>query len=202
MDRTAQTEKLDKLTSKQKIAIVCGTILAVLALYWFFFFSPSYSKLEDIKKEISQLENKINQKKVQAAKLPKLEKKLRKNKKEMQYARDLLPKSQVGIENLLSQIEKLGKKVGVEFISFVPANESVREFYVTREVKLLLKGPFHNLMTFFNKLSSLNRLVTLESLRLKPRRNPEKTVLRTNSKIFLYRTLTPQEKEAQKNNNQ
>ncbi len=194
MDRAAAIERLENLTRNQKILIVAGTIVAVLAIYWFLFFSPGYEHIKNLKKDVSDLQDTIEKKRQQIPELKRLEAKLKRHEKEKKYAWDLLPDSQVGIENLLSQIEQLGKQEGVEFISFVPQNESVKEFYATRGVKLQLIGPFHNLMTYFNKLSSLNRLVTLEDLQLSPKRGSEATVLRTDCKINLYRTVDTDKK--------
>lgn len=199
MNRSALIQKLEKLSRNQKILILVGTILAISAIYWFGFFSSAYSHIQELEKDISNLEKNISKKREKLAKFPEWEGKFNKYKKEMQYAQDLLPASKVGIENLLSQIEQLGKKVGIEFISFVPGKESVKEFYAIRKVRLHLRGAFPNLMLFYNKLSSLNRLVSLESLQLKPQRSSGKTLLRIDSRIFLYRTLTPQEKKQNQN---
>jgi type IV pilus assembly protein PilO len=194
MDRQAYIQKLESLSPKQKIAILLATILLVGGAYWYFSFNPKYKRVQALEKDISSLNQDIARLQNQLKKLPKLRAKLKEHKKELIYAKTLLPESSKDVENLLSQIEKLGNNVGVEFLLFAPGQERVHDFYASRSVKLRLNGPFHNLMTFFSEMSRLNRLVTLEDLQLKPNKKRDGSLLLlADSHISIYRTLSEKE---------
>ncbi len=192
--------KLDTLSPAKKILILVATVILLLGAYWYFFFQPSHARIQGLEKDISQLEQTVARFQAKVARLPKLEKKLESRKQELIYARTLLPDSTHAVENLLSQIEKLGKDVGVDFVLFSPGSEKMHEFYATRSVNLRLQGPFHNLMRFFSRISRLQRLVTLESLNLQPAsaKNNDTIILSANSRISIYRALTEKELEAKK----
>jgi len=199
MDRQAYIAKLESLSGKQKIAILLVTIVLVGGVYWYFLFNPKYKQVQSLEKDIKGLNDKIAELKKDLKELPELRAELKKRQKELVYAKTLLPESSKDVENLLSQIEKLGNSVGVEFLLFAPGQEKVEDFYASRAVKLRLQGPFHNLMTFFSKMSRLNRLVTLEDLQLKPgSRSGGSLQLLADSHISIYRTLSEKELKPKK----
>jgi type IV pilus assembly protein PilO len=192
--------KLDTLSTAKKILILALTVILLAGGYWYFHFQPAYTNIQGLEKDITQLEQTIARFRAKVAKLPELKQKLASRQQELVYARTLLPDSTHAVENLLSQIEKLGKDVGVDFVLFSPGREKVHDFYATRSVNLRLQGPFHHLMRFFSRISRLQRLVTLESLNLQPAsaKKNDTIILSANSRISIYRALTEKELEARK----
>jgi len=202
MDREALVKRLETLSKAQKLLILVFTVALLGAAYWYFLFRPEYESLKQLKKDVAQLEATIRNYRHKVARLPELEKKLKAQEKEFVYAKTLLPESSSDVENLLSEIEKLGNDNGLEFLLFSPGKETTHDFYASRQVQLRLEGPFHNLMEFFSQISRLNRLVTLESLQLRPGkgRGPnDEIVLNSDSQISIYRTLTEAEVAAKEN---
>lgn len=196
MDREALVKRLETLSRAQKLLILFFTVALLGAAYWYFLFRPEYDNLKRLEKDVAQLEDTIRNYRIKVAKLPKLEKKLEAQQREFVYAKTLLPESSSDVENLLSEIEKLGNDNGLDFLLFSPGNEKIHDFYASRQVQLRLQGPFHNLMHFFSLISRLNRLVTLENLQLRPGkgRGPNgEIVLNSDSQILIYRTLTEAE---------
>ncbi len=196
MDREALVKRLETLSRAQKLLILFFTVALLGAAYWYFLFRPEYDNLKRLEKDVAQLEDTIRNYRIKVARLPKLEKKLEAQQREFVYAKTLLPESSSDVENLLSEIEKLGNDNGLDFLLFSPGNEKIHDFYASRQVQLRLQGPFHNLMHFFSLISRLNRLVTLENLQLRPGkgRGPNgEIVLNSDSQILIYRTLTEAE---------
>jgi type IV pilus assembly protein PilO len=201
MDREALVKKLETLSRAQKLLILVLTVALLGAAYWYFLFRPEYESMQRLKKDIAQLENTIRNYRHKVARLPELEKKLKAQQREFVYAKTLLPESSSDVEDLLSEIEKLGNDNGLEFLLFSPGKETMHDFYASRKVQLRLEGPFHNLMHFFSQISRLDRLVTLENLQLRPGkgRGPnDEIVLNSDSQISIYRTLTEAELAAKK----
>ena len=199
MDKELLTKKLESLSKVKKISIAMAVVVLFLAAYWWFLFKPQWEKIPSLEKEIAGLEKNINIFRKKVEKLPKLKKKMEQKRQELIYAQNLLPESGEEIEQLLASIEGLGKEQGIEFLLFTPGSEQIGKYYAERSVQLRLKGQFHNLMRFFNKLSGLNRLVTLEHLRLNPQGTKgEQVLLNADSRIFMYRALTEEEKDAEK----
>ncbi|MFW6217050.1 MAG: type 4a pilus biogenesis protein PilO [Desulfohalobiaceae bacterium] len=198
MNKQALLQKIDSLNPGRKIflLLVCRGLL--LALYWFFFLKDSLQQVSSLQDEIDSLQQEISSYEEQVSQMPKLEQKLQSREKELIYAQRLLPESMHDVENLLAEIEELGKDVGVEFLLFEPGEEEVQDFYAMQLVNLRVQGPFHNLMQYFSRMSRLNRLVTLESLRLQPEgpQGEEQVELMAPARIAVYRALTQEELQA------
>lgn len=199
MNKQAVLQKIDSLSSGRKLCIVLISILMLAALYWFFFLQKSWQQSTDLQDSITRLEQDIAIYSKKASQLPELEKTLEANQKELLYAQSLLPESMHDVENLLAEIEKLGNELGVEFQLFEPGQEEIQDFYATQMVNLRVKGQFHNLLQFFSQMSRLNRLVTLENLKLQPDsfQTGQDIVLSAPAQIAVYRALTQMETQAQ-----
>lgn len=102
------------------------------------------------------------------AKLPELERSLALRQKELYYAKTLLPEDSRALEMLLASFERLGRDENVEFILFQPGAEQIQEFYATRTVQLQISGTFHRLVTYFDRLTRLDRLVTIQNITFSP----------------------------------
>ena len=196
MDKQAIVNKLEQLTLVQKILIVVSTLFFIGGASWYFLFSPKFAELSKLRTNIAGLEQTIVQYRILAARLPHLEEELAKRQKEFILARMLLPEDAQALERLLASFEKVGKEKGVEFLFFQPGPEEKHDFYATRRVSLRLQGGFHNLVQYFDSLARLDRLVSLENLRLTPVRKKEaqkRSFLKADSSILVYRALTPEE---------
>jgi type IV pilus assembly protein PilO len=118
----------------------------------------------------------------------------------MIYAQSLLPETSADVENLLSAIEKLGNDAGIDFLLFTPGQVKKHDFYASRTVAVRFQGTFHNLMRFFDHLSRLDRLVTLESVQLRPvsKSQSQKISLQADCQLQIYKVLSEQEMKNQK----
>jgi len=111
---------------------------------------------------------------------------------------------------LLSSFEKLGRDENVEFILFQPGAEQINDFYATRSVQLQISGTFHRLVTYFDRLSRLDRLVTIQDIKFTPVSDfsPTEKYLNTSLVLQVYRALTEaeikarEEEKKQKSENQ
>ncbi|MGM0424094.1 MAG: type 4a pilus biogenesis protein PilO [Thermodesulfobacteriota bacterium] len=199
MSKQALLQKIDSISTGRKILILIACLVLLLALYWFFFLQDSLQQVSQLQDSIASLKQEISSYEKQVDQLPEIEDRLQARQKELAYAQRLLPDSMHDVENLLAEIEKLGKDVGVEFLLFEPGQEEVQEFYAMQLVNLRVQGPFHNLMQYFSRMSRLNRLVTLESLRLQPEgpQHSQEIQLMAPARIAVYRALTQEELQKQ-----
>lgn len=189
--------KWQELALSRKILFSSTALIAIAAALWLSIFQPKVEKLRGLQKDIEHLDHTISSYQAQAQKLPRLEQDLASRRKELVYAQTLLPETTSDAENLLSSIEQLGNDVGIDFLLFTPGQEKKHDFYVSRAVDVRFQGTFHNLMRFFTHLSGLDRLVTLESVQLKPvsRAEEDGISLQADCQLNIYRMLSEQELE-------
>lgn len=189
---------IEKLTRIQKILIQFLILAVICGTSWYFYLNPAWEKMAGLKQDAESLEEDIALFSIQAAKLPEMEEKIEEIQRELILANSLLPKDAHALERLLASFEQLGNEKGVRFLLFQPASQEVHEHYATRTVQLRLQGNFHHLMSYFDELSRLDRLVSLQSLRLSPLsgQQQDNVTLSAESVLLVYRSLSQAELEA------
>lgn len=206
MDSKLIIKKFSDLSGIHKAIIYFLVAMLMCGSYWYFILDDNLVQINKLTQEVAQLDKDIALFRTRVAKLPDLEKQLALAKKELYYARTLLPEDAQELENLLASFEKIGRNGNVEFILFQPGAEVKYDFYATRSVQLQISGTFHKLVTYFDALSRLDRLVSIQSIAFSPVSDfsPTEKYLNTNLMLQVYRSLTEAEiksNEAEKTKN-
>ena len=198
MDKSTVSKKIAELSPLQLALIVLGLAVSVYGLYWYFILDEKLIQITKAEQTVAQLEKDIALYRTQVANLPELERNLSLRKKELYYAKTLLPEDSRALEMLLSSFEKLGRDENVEFILFQPGAEQIQDFYATRTVQLQISGTFHRLVTYFDRLSRLDRLVSIQDINFTPVSDfsPTEKYLNTSLVLQVYRALTEAEIKA------
>jgi type IV pilus assembly protein PilO len=99
----------------------------------------------------------------------------------------LLPTSQE-IPDLLRNISDLGRRAGLDFLSFVPGAEIPKDFYAEIPVDIRIKGPYHNLCSFLDAVSKLERIVTVNNISMdKAGEEGSEILLNSSCRLLTYR---------------
>lgn len=198
MDRQVFVQRLESQNKIHKILLLAALVLVGSGCYGFFSLLPNLERIQSLREEISTLESSIMTNRRLASRLPEIEQQTAVREYEMAVAKRLLPEDAEERESLLAAIERLGMDVGVEFLLFQPGGEVARDFYASREVQLRMRGEFHNLMMFFDRMARLDRLISLDRLNLQPTIAAEagSVILNAESVIQVYRALSEQEIKA------
>ncbi|WP_045210885.1 type 4a pilus biogenesis protein PilO [Desulfonatronovibrio magnus] len=198
ISRQAIIAEIDKLSRTKKILIQVLILAAICGAAWYFYLAPVRDNISRMQQEVESLQQDINIFSAQAAKFPKMEEEVAARERELLLAQTLLPEDAHALERLLASFERIGDERGVTFLMFQPGSEEVKEHFAARNVQLRLQGYFHNLMSYFDELSRLDRLVSLQSLRLSPLtgvRDRDRAVLSAEAVLLVYRSLSKAELE-------
>ncbi len=186
--------RLEKIPLWKKLLVLIGVILLIWAIYGFLFLKPRYSEWIELQKRLTKLKKDIGICSQRIKELEKVKSTIESKKIEFSYAKALLPESTEEVERLLSDIEKIGKDIGIEFLLFIPTREERYDFYAKKYITLNLLGSFHDLLRFYNELFKMDRLVTLEKINLTPKKElSDKVILVAKSEIAIYRMLKESE---------
>jgi len=99
MDKSAVSKKLGALSALQKFLIFLVLTLAVYGGYWYFILDDKLIQIAKAKQEIEKLDKDIAMFRAQVANLPELRRSLELRKKELYYAKTLLPEDATGAGN-------------------------------------------------------------------------------------------------------
>jgi type IV pilus assembly protein PilO len=181
-------EKLGKLVLWQRVAILAGLIVLVAGAAVWFLFLPQYEQISKLDEKLQGLEKKLATAKVNAAELEKFQAKMQEAEAQFKIAMRALPENQE-IPSLLTSISKSGQDVGLEFLLFEPKPEIRRDFYAEIPVAMSLRGDYHNLAIFFDKVARLSRIVSITNITVTPGKDVRE--LNTACSAVTYKFVEP-----------
>jgi len=182
------------LTKAQKIGLLAGLILVIVGLDWTFFYSPLSIRIFDLEEQIKNARIERIRKKNLTKDSVKLKEQLGELNLMLKKAVAQLP-DRKEIPELLSSISGRAREAGLEILIFRPQAENLRDFYAEIPVDIVVRGGFHNVVTFFDEVGRLNRLVNIRNIEM---RNPEvkgtKMSVQTSTQAITFRFLDEAER--------
>ena len=183
-------DKVANLNKQYKTAIFAASMIIPVVLFFFLFFSPKSDDIKKLEKNNRYLNSEIQKVEAIADKLD--EHKAEKAKVELQLkAASLLLPKQKEIPSLLTNISEQGTSSGLEFVSFTPNPERQEQFYAVIPVAISINGSYHKIGTFLDKISKLNRIVSVNNITLGSPSNTEgQMMLNATLELVTYRFLS------------
>ena len=186
------------LDNKIKLAIFVTLIVLPIGLFYFFSYTKNIQKVEALKQEKVTLLGEIAKAKKAASELDEIKQAIKETEAKFINTATVLPKDKE-IPGLLTNISDLGKRAALDFNQFRPGAEIPKDFYAEIPVDIQIKGPYHNLGYFLDKISKLERIVTVNNIKISgPVKEGKEMILSSNLKLVTYRfTGVQQAKPAQ-----
>ena len=193
---TSFTDFLDNkyipLESKFKILIAVAILVVAAALFYFLRYSPVQKKIAGLQQQRSQIETRLVRVKKKAQNRERLRQELAETERIFLELSELLPKEQE-IPKLLKDISALGTNAGLDFVSFRPGNDIPKDFYAEIPVDINVNGPYHNLGFFLDQVSKLDRIVTVNNIKLGgAKMDAGEMLLNSSCKLVTYRFTNTQ----------
>lgn len=160
-------EKIERMSKGQKTLIYCLAFIILVALFVGLLYYPKYNELQKLSKELDKQKKELAVAKKNASQLDYYRKRLVEAEKEFKVAAAKLPEKQE-IPSLLANVTKSGRDSGLEFILFQPMPMQKRDFYSEIPVSITVRGDYHNVAIFFDKVSRLSRIVNMQNIKMKP----------------------------------
>jgi len=191
LDLSRYFDKIAGLKMVHRIIIFTGTVVLLVAAFAFLVYLPKTDEMKSLKTEIEQLESQIRLAAIKTKNLKKLENDLAGVEEDLKFALRLLPTTSE-IPSLLKNITKLGNDSDLEFLLFSPLKEVPRELYVEIPVSVEVRGNYHHVAQFFDRVGKLDRIVNVVDINMIPVKEYD-TNLRTVCKTVTYRFKEEQE---------
>lgn len=154
-----------KINKEQRFGLYAVMVLIIVGGYVYWIYFPK-------EKEFDRLVQDRNDKEVQLRKMPIQQRNQERLKKEIDEIENKLTgtKMQLSkekeIPDLLKSIDLKGKESNIDFLYFKPQPIVTKEFYREVPIVLNIKGRFHNVALFLNKLAGLPRLVSVSNIKM------------------------------------
>jgi type IV pilus assembly protein PilO len=163
---------LDRILSlplNQRLLLYSGVAILIVLLYAFLLYLPRSTQITQNRERVQSLEQ-------EKTKLQSLIKEREKTTQEIEevegqfnQAKTQLPE-QKEIPELLKQVSNLGRDSGLEVVLFRQKAEVLQDLYAEVPVEMSVRGNYHQVALFFDKVRSLNRIVNISDTNMK---NPQ-----------------------------
>jgi len=191
-------EKITKLPTKQKIALLVLILIAIGCALFFLLLKPKYKELKELEEKLTGLKTQIEENRKLAANLPILIKDYERLQKELELALTELP-NQKEIPALLTSVTDEGKRAGLDFLLFRPKGEEPKDFYAAVPVDITVSGTYASVGNFFSAVSRLPRIVNISNVVFSDIKNTgEKPRLKVTCLATTFRFLDKKELKDEK----
>jgi type IV pilus assembly protein PilO len=153
------------MANTAKVLIIFALVALVFVGYFFLSYRVKQNEIDQADKEIASLQNQLNEVKAVAEVLQPIQHEIETLDQQLKQSLAQLPEDKQ-IEGLLRSFEDLGSSSGLEIQRFTPTAEVAKDFYAEIPITVQIKGGYHNIAIFFDKISKLKRVINISDLKL------------------------------------
>jgi type IV pilus assembly protein PilO len=180
---------------KQKLAALIGVVVIVFALDYVYFLQPRLDELATTQQDIERDQATLEEKRVKVNARADEEKKIRDLQADVKRAEARLPEGRE-IADLLSNIAASARAAGLDLTLFRQKPESYSEFYADVPVQMEMRGTYHELAAFMDRVKRLDRIVNVSDIQLRqPRVEGDVVLLTASCTATTFRFLDEQERK-------
>ncbi len=154
-----------------QIVVAVLPSIVLIALFFFFIFSPKNKELNTLNTRIIQLDREIVKSEEKVRKLDALIAENRVLRQKLERLKEQLPEEKE-VSVLLKQLSELGQQSGLEILLWKPEARKTQSagLYVEIPVSVKVMTEYHKLGDFFSHVSRLSRLVNIADIVMKANR--------------------------------
>jgi type IV pilus assembly protein PilO len=180
---------------KQKIAALAALVVVVFVLDYLYILSPKLEALDQMKQDLAGDQAMLEQKRVKVNARAEEEKRIRDLQADVKRAEARLPEGRE-IADLLSNIAASARAVGLDLTLFRQKPETYSEFYADVPVQMEMRGTYHELAAFMDRVKRLDRIVNVADIQLRqPRVEGDVVLLTASCTATTFRFLDEQERK-------
>jgi type IV pilus assembly protein PilO len=188
-------EYLQNLEPNRKIAVAVVVPLLVLFAYYFLVVGPRTRRTADLETHIDEMLQERDRKSLEAEQMPARQEEVAQLEKQLKLALTRLP-DEKEIPELLSSISNLARDSGLDILVFRQMPEGYQEFYAEVPVEMQVRGGYHQVAQFLDRVGRLDRIVNVSNIVVKtPKVVDEELILESNSRVTTFRFLSEPERE-------
>jgi len=188
-------ERFFELDTRQRLMVAVGLVVLVFGAYWYFVLSGRRAETAKIAAKVVELRDQRANKQKLVANMDQLQETVRDLGAQLKQAEAQLPDSKE-IPDLLSNISSAGRDSGLEMISFRQKQEQLKDFYAEVPVEVAVRGNYHQVATFFDRVSKLDRIVNVGDIAIQgPKREGDAMMVDTACSAVTFRFLDEAERE-------
>jgi type IV pilus assembly protein PilO len=187
-------DRFFELDGRQRLLVCVAFALLVLGGYWYFVYAGRSEQLTQLRNTVNDLRSQRDKKTELIANLSATREAVRELTAEVRRAEVRLP-DRKEIPDLLSNVSSAVRESGLEIMLFRQKAERYHDFYAEVPVEILVRGDYHQVATFFDRVSQLDRIVNVSDISMRsPRLMSGAMVVDTSCSAVTFRFLDEEER--------
>lgn len=189
-------ERLLELPLRQRVLLLVGGVALLFFFYAYFLYWPRSQAIAEKEKQRDELRDDRARKAAMVSNLERVRKEVAQLDGDLRKAIAELPDTKE-IPDLLSTVSSLGRESGLEIMQFKQRPEQYEDFYAAVPVDIVVRGTYHQVAGFFDKVSRMARIVNVTNVAIKspPRADSDAVSLDTSCAAVTFRFLDEAERE-------
>jgi type IV pilus assembly protein PilO len=174
---------------------VAAVIVIAGFLDWTYWYGPRQSDLGEVRTQVAQRRTELELRRAKTNARDAAERELRELGAELRRAQARLP-DQREIADLLSSVAASGRAAGLDITLFRQKPEVTHDFYAEVPVEMQMRGTYHDVVTFLDRVKRLDRIVNVSDIQLKkPAIEGERVQLEASCTTTTFRFLDEAERQ-------
>lgn len=179
-------QKYLPLQRKHKIAGAAALLILPLVLFFFLFYQPKSNEIAMLTQQKNTAMQELQKAKDTAATLNKHRAEMASVEEQFKETSVLFPKEKE-IPRLLTDISAEGQSADLEFLTFKPMAAIPKDFYSEIPIDIQVRGPYHNVGSFLDHVSKLNRIVSVSNIKISaPTKSEGEILLNSTCRLVTY----------------
>ena len=189
-------EWVEARTKLQRVLIYMSAIVLLVGSFAYFAYLPKHKQIGKLESEYKELAEKLDRARKTAKQLNYYRTKMKAAEAQFNIVMKALPEKKE-IPALLGSISQAARDAGLDITKFTPNAEKAKEFYAEVPISINVSGNYHNVALFFDNISNLPRIVTINAVKMSPDKK-EGTKLSTSCTAVTYKFIEPSKKKSKK----
>ncbi|GMU60938.1 MAG: hypothetical protein AMXMBFR34_27010 [Myxococcaceae bacterium] len=190
-------DRINKLATPVKAAIVLGIAVLITGASYFLLVTDVEARIETIKSQQAAADRTLAEKQAIADNLNERRKEMDALEQRLAEALTELPEKK-DIEELLAQLNDVGKKSGLEIAKVTPGLEAPEGFYARIPITIIVSGNYHEIAMFLQEIANMRRIVNVNNIKLaNPTMKNDKVILNSEFLATTFRFNEQQQKKSE-----
>lgn len=187
-------ERINKLPTPAKAGILAAIVAGLTAGCYFGLIADVEAQIDELVAKHAGLERMLAEKREIADNLNERRREMDQLDQKLRDALTELPEEK-DIDELIAQLNDVGKKAGLEITRIVPGGEAVESFYAKIPVSMGVQGNYHEIALFLQEVANMRRIVNVTNVKLNVKdAKSEKIMLSSEFLATTFRFNTPGKK--------
>lgn len=158
------------------VFLIAGLVLGVS--FYYFYYDGSTSQVKKFEKEIDGLKTEIRRAQLKVKDLEKIRAEVETIRSQLDLLKNILPEEK-DIAGIIKQVQNIIAGTRLRNTKFLQRPNLKKQIYTEIPLEIVVEANYHNLGIFFDQLSKITKLFTVNNLKLEPRKqmSAEYTVL-------------------------